>query len=56
MLEMLDRLEGNINYTMEDEILWQRFQSLPSPYGSSCFNSRMGRDFLRKYAGLLPEF
>lgn len=55
VLEMLDRLEGKINYTTEDETLWERFQSLPSPYGASCFNSRMGRDFLRKYAGLLPE-
>lgn len=55
VLEMLDILDGKINYTIEDEILWQRFQSLPYPYGSSCFNSRMGRGFLRKYAGLLPQ-
>lgn len=49
VLEMLDRLEGKFQYTEEDEILQQEFNSLPTPYGPSAFNSRMGRSFLHNY-------
>ncbi|XZN95181.1 MAG: TIGR04372 family glycosyltransferase [Microcoleus sp.] len=52
VLEMLDRLEGKVQYTEEDEILQQEFNSLPTPYGPSAFNSRMGRSFLQKYYNL----
>ncbi|MEZ2225954.1 MAG: TIGR04372 family glycosyltransferase [Microcoleus sp.] len=52
VLEMLDRLEGKFQYTEEDEILQQEFNSLPTPYGPSAFNSRMGRSFLQKYYNL----
>lgn len=52
VLEMLDRLDGKVQYTEEDEILQQEFNSLPTPYGPSAFNSRMGRSFLQKYYNL----
>jgi putative glycosyltransferase (TIGR04372 family) len=52
VLEMLDRLEGKFQYTEEDEVLQQQFNSLPTPYGMSAFNSRMGRSFLQKYYNL----
>ena len=53
-LEMLERLEGRTNYSQEDEELQRRFKVLMRPghysYGGI---SRIGRDFLRKYAHLL---
>lgn len=52
VLEMLDRLEGKCQYTAEEEVLQQQFNSLPTPYGPSAFNSRMGRSFLQKYYNL----
>lgn len=55
-LEMLDRIEGKAVYTVEDERLQEQFKALFRPghrsYGGS---SRIGRDFLRKYAVLLGE-
>lgn len=55
-VEMLDKVEGRLSYTMEDELLQERFKSLMNPthftYGSM---SRVGRDFLRKYAFLLND-
>ncbi|MDD5679110.1 MAG: TIGR04372 family glycosyltransferase [Kiritimatiellae bacterium] len=55
-IEMLDRTEGRMTYTPDDESLQRRFKSLLKPghygYGAS---SRIGRDFLRKYISLLPE-
>ena len=53
VLEMLDKLEGKIKYTEEDEALQERFKALPTPYGTNPANCRIGREFLRKYAGLL---
>lgn len=51
--EMLDRASGRAHYTAEDEELQARFQGLiSSDFG--IFTYRMGRDFLRKYASLLP--
>ena len=53
-MEMLDRVDGKALYFDEDERLQERFKSLMNPshysYGSA---SRVGRDFLRKYAVLL---
>ncbi len=53
-IEMLDRLDGKLKYSEEDERLQERFKSLMNPthfsYGSV---SRVGRDFLRKYEYLL---
>lgn len=55
-LEMLGRIEGKAIYTAEDERLQERFKSLLTPghhsYGGS---SRVGRDFLRRHAMLLPN-
>ena len=55
-LEMLDRLEGKVLYTKEDNHLQNQFQSLLKPehycYG---VESRIGRDFLRKYSVLLSN-
>jgi putative glycosyltransferase (TIGR04372 family) len=53
-IEMLDRLEGKLEYSEEDERLQAHFKSLMKPghysYGAI---SRVGRDFLRKYERLL---
>ncbi len=53
-LEVLERLEGKISYSEEDEKLQQRFKSLMNAahfsYGAI---SRVGRSFLRKYEYLL---
>ena len=53
-LEMLDKVEGKLSYTEEDEVLQRRFKFLMNPshcsYGAI---SRVGRGFLRKYANLL---
>jgi len=55
-LEMLERSAGRATYTQEDEELQQRFKALMRPghysYGGI---SRIGRDFLRKYAHLLGD-
>jgi putative glycosyltransferase (TIGR04372 family) len=50
--EMLDRLEGKAYYTEEDDVLQERFQRLCTSYGGPG-DTRIGRDFLRKYAYLL---
>ncbi len=53
-LEQLERVNGTIQYTEEDENLQNKFKSLMRPghytYGSA---SRIGRGFLRKYRHLL---
>lgn len=55
-LEMLDRINGAIVYTSEDNELQKRFKSLMDEnhysYGSL---ARVGRDFLRKYSFLLDR-
>jgi putative glycosyltransferase (TIGR04372 family) len=53
-VEMLDKTEGNLSYTKEDDLLQERFKSLmkPNHYSFGAI-SRVGRDFLRKYAFLL---
>lgn len=54
VLEMMDRLNGDIEYTEEDEYLQERFKALlpHKKYGMIC---RMGQIFLRKYEWLLPD-
>lgn len=53
-IEMLDKLDGKLVYTHEDQVLQERFKLLMNPihfsYGAM---SRVGRDFLRKYKHLL---
>ncbi|MFA5181834.1 MAG: TIGR04372 family glycosyltransferase [Syntrophales bacterium] len=55
-MEMLDRLNGKIQYSDEDERMQEDFKSLMNPshfsYGAV---SRVGRDFLRKYKYLLYD-
>ncbi|MEG3969468.1 tetratricopeptide repeat protein [Microcoleus sp. T2B6] len=50
--EMLERLEGKINYTEEDDLLQSRFVQLVDP-DDIYSGSRMGRNFLQKYAHLM---
>jgi putative glycosyltransferase (TIGR04372 family) len=56
VLEMLGRAERTVSYTQEDEALQGRFKAMLRPghhgYGGA---SRIGRDFLRKYANLLGD-
>jgi len=51
VVEMLDRLEGKLRYSKEDEELQERFDRL---YTSNAYKAtHIGRDFLRKWAHLL---
>jgi len=54
VVEMLDRLEGKVEYSEEDERLQSQVKSLMNPthysYGAI---SRVGRSFLKKYGNLL---
>jgi len=53
-LEMLERRIGTPTYTPEDEFLQQRFRSLfREGHYSFGADSRIGRDFLRKYANII---
>ena len=60
VMEMLTRMSGTIQYSEGDEYLQGQFRSLSARcgklYGDDgiVVNARVGRDFLRKYAGLLP--
>jgi len=52
VLEMLERVDGSVKYTTEDECLQQQFNDIAEAcktYGAG----RMGRDFLRRNAALL---
>lgn len=52
VMEMLDRLEGKLRYSKEDEQLQAQFDRM---WTSNAYkaNGRIGRDFLRKWARLL---
>jgi putative glycosyltransferase (TIGR04372 family) len=51
--EMLDRLDGDITYTDEDETLQTQFHSLLAADPMYAATARVGRDFLRKYSSQL---
>jgi putative glycosyltransferase (TIGR04372 family) len=53
-LEMLDRCENKAIYTEEDEERQRRYHDLARRHGSY-WGSRVGRDFLRHYHGLLGD-
>ena len=53
VIEMLDRLESGVTYTAEDEHLQVRFDAVAT-HSRSFGNASVGRNFLRKYRGLLP--
>lgn len=55
VVEMLDLLDGKSCFTAEDEALLQKLNALSPTYQAYEFCNRMGRDFLRKYAYLLPD-
>jgi hypothetical protein len=48
---MLDRLEGKLQYSREDEELQERFNILFISVNTA--KARIGRDFLRKWEHLL---
>jgi putative glycosyltransferase (TIGR04372 family) len=52
-VEMLDRLDGNLSYTDQDETLQTRFNSLLAAEPVYATTARVGRDFLNKYSSLL---
>jgi putative glycosyltransferase (TIGR04372 family) len=57
VLEMLDRVEGKIKYSEEDEALQKRFARVVketcSPHKVNDKTSRMGRDYLKRYDALV---
>ena len=55
-MEMLDRTEGVLQYSGDDELLQKRFKALMNPnHYSFGAISRVGCDFLRKYSLLLED-
>ncbi|MEG4283600.1 TIGR04372 family glycosyltransferase [Microcoleus sp. A006_D1] len=52
VLEMLERLDGKLNYMPEDDHLQQKFDAIAESY-ESYGSARVGRSFLREYAYLL---
>jgi putative glycosyltransferase (TIGR04372 family) len=52
VMEMLERLEGTLKYSKDDEQLQAQFNAM---WNSNAFHAtgRMGRDFLRRYAHLI---
>ena len=60
VMEMLMRFNGTLKYRQGDEDLQERFKTMIKScselYGDkNVVNARMGKDFLRKYAALLPD-
>jgi putative glycosyltransferase (TIGR04372 family) len=55
VIEMLERLEGKLIYSVEDEQLQQRFKILKPPVTNqpTVSTDRVGRAFLQKYSRLL---
>jgi len=62
--EMMDRLDGSIRYTKEDQVLQERFKTLLHAEPLYATSAHVGRDFLRNhsslfdpppYPGILPE-
>jgi putative glycosyltransferase (TIGR04372 family) len=56
--EMLDRFDGTLQYTEEDERLQAKFKTLLARDRRNFdvgHDSRIGRDYLREHASLLPD-
>jgi len=52
--EMMDRLDGTVAYTAQENQMQDRFRRLPADRGCMMFgNSRMGRAFLQRHSDLL---
>ena len=54
VFEIMDHLDGNLEYDDEEQRLQKRFNAL-LPYNKYGIGSRVGSAFLRKYAWLLPD-
>lgn len=54
VVEMLDRLSGEIDYTGDDLVRLTLFEKQSQQF-AGYVGSRMGRDFLRKHSALLPN-
>ena len=54
-VEMLDRLEGRLSSSADDETLQQRFQSLLQLKPAWGTTARVGREFLRRHEDLLED-
>ncbi|MCG8510591.1 MAG: hypothetical protein MI741_15320 [Rhodospirillales bacterium] len=52
--EMLDRIDGTMTYSAEDERLQQTYAKATDPYGFG-FSSRVSRTFLRTHPELLAD-
>ena len=52
-VEMMDRLDGAIQYAGEDEGSQQRFKTLLESEPEYATGTRVGREFLRRYRDLL---
>ena len=52
-VEMMDRLNGAIHYTAEDENLQERFKTLLEAEPEFATGARVGREFLSRYRDLL---
>ena len=52
--EMLERLDGTLVYSANDDLLQSRINGL-FPSGTAIPNSRIGKTFLQTYQGLLDE-
>jgi putative glycosyltransferase (TIGR04372 family) len=53
--EMLERLDGDISYSQEDEELQARFKTFLASEPMYATTARVGRAFLHKYAALLED-
>lgn len=53
VLEMLERLDSTVKYEAADDRLQEQFNSIAENFGSYRAGSRIGQNFLRKYAYLL---
>ena len=50
--EMMDRLDGSIRYTKEDQVLQERFKTLLYAEPLYATSAHVGRDFLRNHSSL----
>jgi putative glycosyltransferase (TIGR04372 family) len=53
-VEMLDRIDGKVQYSQADENLQQAFASILPPIYGVC-TTRLGREYSRKYANLISS-
>jgi len=54
VVEMMDRLDGRISYSEEDNAQQERYKKMADPYGVE-WNCRIGREFLQGHPELLVK-